>query len=417
MTAFVSSYQPNRVATLLSATTIHLGEGAISKLSEALAQLKASDGISNVLVVASKGAYRVSGAWAAIEPQLQQAGLKIAVFDGISANPTVDEIEAARALGKSVQANLILAIGGGSPIDAGKGVAALLANAEYSARELYSLKKTPKTALPIIAVCLTHGTGSEANRYSVATLPETQHKPGIGYPCLYPRFSIVDPSLMHTLSVAQTRITAVDALNHALEAATSKIANPLSIALAKEAVALIVHYLPLVLTDPQHREGRWALATAATLAGIAIDNSAVHVTHALEHPLSGLQPTLPHALGLAMLLPAVLEACYDDASDTYAMLLEPLLRQHAGDECSKRSLTALEVATRVERWLFSIGMSEKLISMGFFEEQIPHLVDLVHETPTLLPLVSLAPGKLQRSDLVAIYQRSLKPLNSLSTAV
>ena len=304
---------------------------------------------------------------------------------------------------------------GHAAIDAAKGVAALLANHGVSARELYSLKKQPQTALPLIAVSLTHGTGSEANRYSVATLPETQHKPGIGYPCLYPRFSIVDPLLMQTLSVEQTRITAVDALNHALESATSKIANPLSVPLAQEAIELIVDYLPLVLADPHHRQGRWALATAATMAGIAIDNGAVHVTHALEHPLSAMQPTLPHALGLGILLPAVLQTCYEQAFETYRRLLQPIFRQQSlGD--SEACLTASQAARAVERWLFSIGMTEKLEDVGFSEDQISHLVDLVYETPTLLPLVSLAPGQLQRSDLAAIYQKSLQPLNTLTPA-
>ena len=102
-------------------------------------------------------------------------------------------------MGRAVNAGAVLAIGGGSPIDCGKSAAILLANPGKTGDDLYCYRFTPQTALPVIAVNLTHGTGSEVNRFAVATVTKLNYKPAIAYDCIYPRYAIDDPALMSDL--------------------------------------------------------------------------------------------------------------------------------------------------------------------------------------------------------------------------
>ena len=167
----------------------------------------------------------------------------------------------------------MLAIGGGSPIDAGKSAAVLLANPGKTAAELYEFKFTPAGAVPIIAVNLTHGTGTEADRFAVATILEKEYKPAIAYDCIYPTWSIDDPALMTGLSREQTRFVSIDAVNHCIEAATGKAASAFSVSLAREAIALVAQYLPIAEKNPADLEARYYLLYASMLAGVCFDNA------------------------------------------------------------------------------------------------------------------------------------------------
>lgn len=111
----------------------------------------------------------------------------------------------------------------------GQSAAIILANPDKTAEELYTFAFTPTKAVPIVDVNLTHGTGSEVNRFAVASITKHNHKPAIAYDCLYPLFSIDDPGLMIKLSPKQTRYVSIDSVNHVIEAATAVTANPLSI--------------------------------------------------------------------------------------------------------------------------------------------------------------------------------------------
>ena len=253
---------------------------------------------------------------------------------------------------------------------------------------------------------LTHGTGTEADRFAVATILEKEYKPAIAYDCIYPTWSIDDPALMTGLSREQTRFVSIDAVNHCVEAATSKAASALSISLAREVIALVAQYLPLAEKDPADLEARYYLLYASMLAGVCFDNGLLHFTHALEHPLSGIKPDLTHGLGLAILLPAVVKEIYAEKAGVLADILAPVAPGLTGSADE-----ALQAAQAVEKWLANAGVPQKLADEGFAESDLDHLVDLAFTTPSLDGLLSLAPTNGDRAAVRRIYADSLQKLN------
>ena len=307
----------NEVREIRCRTIAYLGVGAINKIVEILGDLK-KKGISKVIVVSGRGSYKKTGAWDVVKKAFNVNKIDYVLYDKVTPNPTVDSVDEATALAREFRAQAVIAIGGGSPIDTGKSVAILMENPKYDARQLYEYKFTPERAAPIVAINLTHGTGSEVNRFAVVSLPEKDYKPAIAYDCIYPLYAIDDPALMTKLSPEQTKFVSIDAVNHVIEAATSKVASPYTILLAQETIRLVDEWLPKAMQDPDDLEARYYLLYASMIGGIAFDNGMLHLTHALEHPLSGVKPELTHGLGLAMILPAVVEVSYPAVPKIFA---------------------------------------------------------------------------------------------------
>ena len=180
-------------------TTTYLGVGAIAKIDDIVGELKAR-GIESLLCVTGGRSYKLTGAWDYVTATCARHGIRTTLYDKVTPNPTTDAIDEATALGRSAGAQAVLCIGGGSPIDAGKSAAIMLANPGKTAEELYTFAFTPTKAVPIVVINLTHGTGSEVDRFAVASITKLNYKPAIAYDCLYPLFSIDDPGLMTKLS-------------------------------------------------------------------------------------------------------------------------------------------------------------------------------------------------------------------------
>ncbi|MBI5518660.1 MAG: iron-containing alcohol dehydrogenase [Desulfovibrio sp.] len=392
------------VKEIRTRTTTYLGVGAIAMIHDIAAALK-ERGVTRALCVTGGRSYKLTGAWDHVAEACARHGIALAQYDRITPNPTTDAIDEATAIGRAHEAQAVIAIGGGSPIDAGKSAAILLANPGRTAFELYSYAFTPRQAVPIVAINLTHGTGSEVNRFAVATIPSLNHKPAIAYDCIYPLFSIDDPRLMTKLSPEQTRYVSIDAVNHVIEAATAVTANPLSVLLARETIRLVAAYLPLALRNPEDLRARYALTYAAMIAGVAFDNGLLHFTHALEHPLSAVRPELAHGLGLSMLLPAVIRQCYPAQGEVLAQILAPAVPGLHG-----RPAEAAAAAHGVEAWLASLGLPQKLADEGFSDGDIDRLCDLVEQTPSLGLLLSVAPVEGTRERVATIYRESLRPM-------
>ncbi|AEG58757.1 iron-containing alcohol dehydrogenase [Desulforamulus ruminis] len=383
-------------------TTVFLGVGAIKKIHDIAAELKQKRGIDKVVILTGKGSYKSTGAWDHVSAALEKNGIQHVLYNKVTPNPTVDQVDEAAKMGKELGAQGVIAIGGGSPIDAAKSVAILLAYPGKTARDVYEFKFTPDQAVPIVAINLTHGTGTEADRFAVVSIPEKEHKPAIAYDCIYPLYSIDDPALMTKLPENQTRYVSIDAVNHIVEAATSKVASPFSIMLAKETVRLISEYLPKALAQPEDLTARYYLLYASLIAGVAFDNGMLHFTHALEHPLSAVKPDLAHGLGLAVILPAVVKQIYPSSAAVLADVFSPIIPGLKGvpDETEK-------AAKGIEQWLASVGITSKLKDLGFTEGDVEKLTDLAFNTPSLDLLLSLAPVPADRERVAAIYHDSL----------
>lgn len=394
----------NAVFELRSRTTDYFGLGAINKMHD-IAKSLTEMGIKRVLIMTGGSSYRKNGAWDVVELALTNAGISYQLYNKVTSNPTDTQVDEAVILGKEIDAQAVIGIGGGSPIDAAKSAAILLKYPEHTARELYEFKFIPQFAVPIIAINTTHGTGTEVNRFAVVTISELEYKPAIAYDCIYPLYAIDDPALMYGLPENQTRYVSIDAVNHVIEATTTLAANPYAIMMGKETIRLVAKYLPIALNNPKDSAARYFLTYASAIAGISFDNGLLHFTHALEHPLSAVKPDLAHGLGLSMLLPAVIKEIYPARPKVLADLFEPIIPGLKGE-----ANEADQVASGIEKWLFSLGISSKLEDEGFSSADIDRLVELTQETPSLGLLLSLAPVKADLATIRRIFENSLKPM-------
>src|SRR5574344_1372565 len=391
----------NEVKEIRTRTTVYFGVGAIQKINDIAKALK-SKGIDKVIVMSGKHAYIATGAWDVVEKALKDNGVGYVNFAQVTPNPTTHHVNDAVKIAKDFGAKAVIAIGGGSPTDAGKATAILLEYPDKTADDLMEFRFTPEKAAPIVSINLTHGTGTETNRFAVVTIPEKNFKPAIAYDCIYPMFAIDDPQLMTKLSPKQTRYVSIDAVNHVIEAATSKVASPYSISLAREVIELVAKYLPKAIKNPEDLEARYFLAYAAMMGGVSFDNGLLHYTHALEHPLSAVKPDLSHGLGLAILLPAVIETIYKDRPSTLADILAPIVPGLKGEASEAKKASA-----GVYEWLKSVDVPEKLHDMGFGENDVEKLTDLVFTTPSLDGLINIAPSGNSREIVKTIYEKYL----------
>ncbi|MDY2793845.1 MAG: iron-containing alcohol dehydrogenase [Peptostreptococcus porci] len=389
----------NEIKEIRAKSTAYLGVGAIEKFNDIAAELS-SKGFNKVVILTGRAAYKKTGAWEVVEKALKDNNIEYALYDKISPNPEHKDVDEACELGKSIGANCVIGIGGGSPIDAAKSVSILLEYPEKKCAELYELKFTPDKAAPVIAINLTHGTGTEVDRFAVVSIPEKEYKPAIAYDCIYPLYAIDDPALMVTLPEYQTMAVSVDAINHVFEACTALTANPFSILCGKETVRLVHKYLPRALADGHDLEARYYLAYASMIAGTSFDNGLLHFTHALEHPLSAVKTDLTHGVGLGILLPSVVKICFDARRETIIDVFGPLV----GDS---EDLTAEKACENMREWLKSVGLTMTLKDEGFTEADLDRLTELAFTTPSLDGLLSCAPVQATRENVRAIYAESL----------
>ena len=391
----------NQVREIRTRTLVYFGCGAIEKIEDIARDLK-SKGIDKLIVMSGRNAYKATGAWDYVEKALKNNGIGYINYDKVTPNPTTQAIDEAAGMAREFGAKAVITIGGGSPTDAGKSVAILLKNDGKNASDIYEFKFTPTEAAPIVAINLTHGTGSETNRFAVATILEKNYKPAIAYDCIYPTYAIDDPKLMAKLSPKQTRFVSIDAVNHVVEAATSTVASPYSISLARQVIDLVAEYLPKAIANGEDLEARYFLCYAAMMAGVAFDNGLLHYTHALEHPLSALKPDFSHGLGLAILLPAVIRNIYAAKSETLAYILEPIVAGLKADASDTE-----KAAAGVYEWLKSVDVPNKLTDEGFTEADVKTLTDLAFTTPSLDGLLGIAPTKATKEAVETIYRESL----------
>ena len=387
----------NEVREIRTRTCVYFGCGAIQKIND-IARIYAERGINKVVVMSGRNAYKSTGAWDVVEKALKENKIEYVNYDKVTPNPTTDAIDEAAALARDFGAKAVITIGGGSPTDAGKSVAILLKYPNETGSSLYEFKFTPTEAVPVVAINLTHGTGSETNRFAVATILEKNYKPAIAYDCIYPEFAIDDPDLMTGLSPKQTRYVSIDAVNHVVEAATSKVASPYSVTLARQVIELVGKYLPKAIENPSDREARYYLCYAALMGGVCFDNGLLHYTHALEHPLSAMKPDFSHGLGLAILLPAVIKNIYSAKAETLKYILEPIVQD---------TTTSEKASEGVYEWLKSVDVPNKLKDEGFTEEDVEKLTELAFTTPSLDGLLGIAPTNATKEAVKTIYTESL----------
>jgi len=376
----------------------YFGIGALERLDGILAEL-VKGGHDSVLVVTDPVAYKTSGAWDRVLPMLERH-VAWAHYDGVRPNPTYANGTAAAKIGKAAGAKAVLGIGGGSALDTAKTAAILLRHPGKRPVDFYE-KNAPITgALPIVTINTTHGAGSECNAFAVAQ-SDGEGKPVLCSPHLYPTYSIEDPALTASLPAKYTIATSMDAFSHAIEAATTTIASPYTIGLAREAVRLIAAYLPTAICQPDNLTARYWLMYASAIAGISFDLGQLHLPHALEHAMSALNADVIHGDGLGTILPAVLQEIYPAVSETLAAILYPLAPGLAGIPGETET-----VVTKIKEWFAIIGQPVSM-SPYFTGADVPVLTRLASKSPVGRKLLPLAPIRVDANVVERIFQHTL----------
>jgi alcohol dehydrogenase len=247
---------------------------------------------------------------------LRGSGVEPLVFDGVAPNPTVDHVEAGLQAGADRDVGVIVSLGGGSAHDCAKTIALVAANGGRPA-DYEGTDRSTHRALPLIAVNTTAGSGADVSRYAVITDPARSVKMIIADRHLIPRVALNDPLTTLGLPASQTMATGLDALTHAIEAAVSTQASPISDLYAMRAVALAGRHLPTAVADGRNQDARDGMMLASLLAGLAINSALVGAVHALAHALGALTD-LPHGVCNGLFLPAVVEWNLPAAWERYA---------------------------------------------------------------------------------------------------
>jgi alcohol dehydrogenase class IV len=288
----------DEIATFQAATRVIFGPGAVTNLGALAREL----GLRSCLVVTDAG---VMGAGIAprVVDVLGGMGVETAIFDTVEPNPSMETVEKAFDLYRNAGCEGVVAVGGGSPIDAAKAVAVLATNpGELPAYVGVDMIANPLA--PLLAVPTTIGTGSEVTTWAVITDLAQRKKVVLGSRLLAPRLAVLDPELILSLPASLAASTGVDALTHAIESVTSVFATPFTDALALESIRLIAANLPAAVNAPD-LESRGNMLYASTLAGLAFSYARTGLVHGMAHPLSAYYD-VPHGLANAILLPHVL---------------------------------------------------------------------------------------------------------------
>ncbi len=328
---------------------------------------------------------------------LAEHGWQVTVIDDVVADPPEHIVLEATERARRAQAEVVLGLGGGSSMDVAKLIAALLPT-EQPLKDMYGIGKITGQRLPLIQVPTTAGTGSEVTAVSIVTTGETT-KMGVVSPQLYADLAILDAELTIGLPSAITAATGIDAMVHAIEAYTSKFKkNPISDALAREALRIMTANLLIACEDGQNRAAREALLLGATLAGQAFANSPVAAVHALAYPL-GSHYHVAHGLSNALMLGPVLRFNSTAAAHQYAELADVIGVPGQGN-AQKR---ADDFVKAMEVLMSESGSPRRLRDVGVLEDSLDMLAD---EAMKQTRLLVNNPIDLQRSDALAIYREA-----------
>ncbi len=282
-------------------TTVFFGNNIVSQLPDRVRELNAS----KVLIVTDKGV-RQAGLLEKIEKLLEEAGFQTAVFDDVEPDPGLETVHRCATFFKEKKCNLVVALGGGSPMDTAKGARVLADNGGHI-RDYAGVNKVPRPAsVPLITIPTTSGTGSEVTIFAVLSDWEANVKITITSPYLAANLALVDPSLTVSAPPGITAASGVDALAHAVETFVSNIAQPPADALALKAVEIIGANLRPAVARGNNLEARTQMSLGSLIAGMAFNNAFLGLTHSIGAALSG-HVHISHGVAIALLLPHVME--------------------------------------------------------------------------------------------------------------
>ena len=346
---------------------IAFGKDRIAKIGRDVQRLA---GESAVVVVVSDPFLAEAGLVARVEAALHSGGHRPACYSEIRSDPLASSVDAVVALARREKARCLVALGGGSSMDAGKLAAALAATGD--AAETYALgaKTVPRDGLPKIAVPTTAGTGSEVTRTSVFSTADRKLWAWANE--LRFDLALLDPGLTVGLPPHLTAATGIDAAVHAIESATAKRRNPVSAAIALASVRSLRRWLPRAVAEPDDLEARGHVQIAACMAGIAFDVTGVGAAHAIGHAIGELA-RVHHGRAVGLALNATMQDSARAVPEAYAEVAEALGIDVKGLSTETAAACA---APAFDGWLREIGLRLALDDHGLSADDAPRIAEL-----------------------------------------
>lgn len=353
------------------------------------------------LIVTGKSSARKTGLLQRVEKSLNRAEVETFIFEGVEANPSVETINRGTKLAKEKKCEVIVGLGGGSPLDAAKGIAILSTNpgllVDYFGRD--RIKKNP---LPVVAIPTTAGAGSEVTPYAVFTHRENRsiRKKIVADSSLFPKIVLADPELTLSLPTSITADTGIDAFSHALESYLSNRSYPLSDTLASEAMKLLFNYLPKAMQNPGEINIRSHLLYASLLAGMAIAQTGTILVHAMSYRLT-TDLGLSHGKACALLLPSVCEFNFKQGHPKLT-LLGQCLGENMENMTTKKA--AEKVVTTIKDFICQLALLQDLKIEKIEEGTIEHFAQEIMQDKRKL---ASNPRRATLEDVIEMYEKAL----------
>jgi len=380
-------------ALLRTPNVIWMGRNAINNLDQ---EIKALNG-RRVLLVSDPGVVR-AGLAKNLEAILEKTGFQYQVFSDVEPEPSIATAEKCIAFAKKTEADIIVGVGGGSPIDVAKATA-ICGKRGNSIRDFLGLDQVPSKGLPMIAIPTTAGTGSEATPAIVLTDQVDHTKKTVWSRYVLTDSALIDPMMTVTMPPQTTADSGIDALSHAVEAYISVRSNAYADALALEAIRLIGGNLRKAYGNGKDLEAREHMSQAALLAGIAFGSSGLGAVHALGYPFTTFFGH-SHGKGIGIVMPAVMRYNSSVCEEKFRRIAEAMGEKVDGFTLSE---AALKAADGVEKLINDVGISTRISAYNIPESKLKEMAE-----SAILPNARLLvsnPRKMGVPEALEVYQK------------
>lgn len=376
-------------------TRVFFGAGSLKKLHE-----EQLPGRKALVVISNGGSMKRHGQLAAVEAELDAAGVGHVLFDGIRPNPTNLNVDEAAKVANDEGCDFVVALGGGSVMDSSKAIALVANNPgscwDYSPSATGGKQTPENSALPLVAVTTSAGTGSEVDMWSVITNDETGEK--TGYPSIFPTLSVVDSDLMMSVPANLTAYQGMDAFYHASESVINKNEHVMGEMFALKAIELIAKYLPRAVADGSDKEARNNMAIANTLAGYYMLCTSEHT---MEHAMGSKHPQLIHGAGLIMISHEYFDFFAERKACEGQMVKMAKVMGHPEATSGKDFIAALD------ELIASVHCEDlRMSDNGIAREELPEIVRLYHNVWG--GDITADPLPLSDDDVLGMLERSYK---------
>lgn len=372
---------------------IIFGEGA----RKTVANYARTFGARRVLVVSDPGVARAG--WVRdVEQSLEEQDIDYVTFTEVSPNPRAEEVMKGAHFYREHDCNVIVAVGGGSPMDTAKGIGIISANGgEILSYEGVDTIHAPIP--PLIFIPTTAGTSADVSQFAIISDQQEKVKISIVSKAVVPDVALIDPETTMTMDPFLTACTGVDAMVHAIEAFVSTGAGPLTDMHALDAIRLISTNLRPLVADPSNLALREQVMLGSMKAGLAFSNAILGAVHAMSHSLGGWLD-LPHGLCNAMLLEHVIAYNYSNAADRFKVIAETMGLDTRGLNQTEIKARLMAAVIELKR---DVGLSQKLAENGVSVSDIPVLSEKAIKDPCILT----NPRKSCQRDVEVVYEEAL----------